>query len=185
MAKALKVPIHVDAIVVGPNQDKSTLGSDHGWAPPILAGNQKQLFLNANQGLEEGVHLHWALPDALCRAEENFGATKSEFFAVPDLWLVIRHLPGGKDKKRKLVVWVVDSISGAKYVLQQPSSQRPPRKQRKYPRGKTPTKRPGGQRKPVSKSDRDALVAVMKTPKLASHEVRLIDSAIDRNWQRR
>jgi hypothetical protein len=45
--------------------------------------------------LERGIHVHWALPDALNRAEveERVGKKRLVFPAVPDLWLVARFAP--------------------------------------------------------------------------------------------
>jgi len=62
--------------------------------------------------LEPGVHLHWALPDALTRATiENPDANNQALFpGVPDLWLVVRFnpLPAGANT-RSWTAWVVDS----------------------------------------------------------------------------
>ena len=45
--------------------------------------------------LRQGVHLHWALPDALTRSQAvDDVKSKIAFPAVPNLWLVTRHSAG-------------------------------------------------------------------------------------------
>jgi hypothetical protein len=79
MSKLL-IPIHLDAkVVVAPQ------------AVPALDGPA----FNQTSQLEAGVHLHWALPDALARARnvELQGGQACVFPAVPDLWLIVRFQP--------------------------------------------------------------------------------------------
>lgn len=80
MSKLL-IPIHVDAKVIqGPTAVPSL------DAPAFEQGAQ----------LEPGIHLHWALPDALTRArslEQDGHPSTAVFPAVPDLWLIVRFLP--------------------------------------------------------------------------------------------
>jgi hypothetical protein len=59
--------------------------------------------------LESGVHLHWAMPDALTRAAAKDAAAKTSFPALPDRWLVTRIAGGGQSAKH----WVVraDALS--------------------------------------------------------------------------
>lgn len=124
----LLVPIHLDALVldepqlsVGPsahftrlphvwngadiNPDSPNLGKSV-VAPPF----QDESFL-----LDKGVHLHWALPDALTRARHaehelapSGGAGAGNFPAVPNRWLVVRrHERAGQWLVND--AWVVES----------------------------------------------------------------------------
>ncbi|NVB40583.1 hypothetical protein G6O69_22270 [Pseudenhygromyxa sp. WMMC2535] len=192
MAKVIKVPIHLDAIVVDKRSAKTVSGSNDGWAPAIVAGNPDALFQSAPLGLEVGVHLHWALPDALCQAHESVDGQRTEFFSVPDLWLVIRYLPPAKDgqAKRRLVVWAVDSISGRKYVLQGPSestTQLPSTPVFEYPLGM----RAGGKQVTISAADKKVLSSVMSQAKTKAtleaqaspQAVQLIAQAQANDWQ--
>lgn len=67
--------------------------------------------------LEPGVHLHWALPDALTRGRLVTDDTPNAavFPGVPDLWLVTRLNQTGpsnqRNAKRTWRAWVVDSMA--------------------------------------------------------------------------
>ncbi len=80
---------------------------------PSLTGEP----LNRDALLEDGIHLHWALPDALTASKVISGqGTRSVIFpAVPDQWLVLRFNPGASSAtpfaQRTWKAWVVDSIS--------------------------------------------------------------------------
>lgn len=60
--------------------------------------------------LEPGIHVHWALPDALVKAEGH-QSHPPRFRGVPDLWLVVRFNPVEGDGPRTHRQWVVDSIA--------------------------------------------------------------------------
>ena len=53
--------------------------------------------------LESGVHLHWAMPDALTRADSTTG--QMTFPALPNRWLVTRIVGNGQSSKH----WIVSS----------------------------------------------------------------------------
>lgn len=107
----LLVPIHVDALVV---------------TQATAAASQSSPFQD-DAVLEAGVHLHWALPDALCTGEVQPGTGAACFPAVPDLWLVLRFSSapsespsdGGTDwgggvaaeKPRTYQAWLIDAYS--------------------------------------------------------------------------
>ena len=59
--------------------------------------------------LEPGIHLHWALPDELVKAQAHKDAPP-RFRGVPDLWLVVRFNPVQGDEARTHRAWVVDSV---------------------------------------------------------------------------
>lgn len=90
----LLVPLNLDACSI----------SDAGEAVPSLADapfadDDENASLGAT--LEPGVHLHWALPDALTRAQKielESGEREAVFPAVPDLWLIVRLAPVTDDE---------------------------------------------------------------------------------------
>ena len=112
----LLVPIDVQALCVGRGDADAAGGLagasanfEHQWTP------QSQAFIGANvtidfddpplQVLEPGIHLHWALPDALTHADTSQG--KLAFPAAPNRWLVTRILvQGGQPVTRS---WLVES----------------------------------------------------------------------------
>lgn len=59
-------------------------------------------FQNETLHLKAGIHLHWALPDALSEGEED--GSESSYRKVPNRWLVTRRLHGTIDQQ-----WVVES----------------------------------------------------------------------------
>lgn len=61
-----------------------------------------QPFQNQNLYLKAGIHLHWALPDALTKGIQD-SDKKTVFPSVPNRWLVTRTLNGEKRQ------WVVES----------------------------------------------------------------------------
>lgn len=80
MSVSILVPMHVEAKVVS-----------EPTPVPALTGAP----FNEEGLLEPGVHLHWALPDALTRARfsDRAHGGHSLFPGVPDLWLVVRFNP--------------------------------------------------------------------------------------------
>lgn len=63
----------------------------------------------ASGTLEPGVHLHWALPDVLTRADGH-ESRPPRFRGVPDLWLVVRFNPVTGNSPRSHREWIVDSV---------------------------------------------------------------------------
>ena len=68
--------------------------------------------------LEAGVHVHWALPDALTHASTS-DSHLPWFRGVPDQWLVTRFDPVVADRPRSYRAWVVDSIDETATPLEQ------------------------------------------------------------------
>lgn len=57
-----------------------------------------------------GVHLHWALPDALSRGKVAKGGTGDPAFPlVPDRWLVVRMAWNADRSRRVVTAWVIES----------------------------------------------------------------------------
>jgi hypothetical protein len=117
MADVLVVPIHLDALcldqepdVVGPLADFSRLpyvdpvtGRDRRSDAAYLSEQILPIpFQDQDFRLKAGVHLHWALPDALTRLNQEDGDTRIP--AVPNRWLVTRSRNGKIELQ-----WVVES----------------------------------------------------------------------------
>ncbi len=71
--------------------------------PYISEAVVSQPFRNKNLQLKRGIHLHWALPDALTRGDRDM-----QFQEVPNRWLVTRNMKR-RDKWRVDRQWVVES----------------------------------------------------------------------------
>lgn len=108
MYRFLVVPIQLDALhlaepldVVGALADFSRLpyfdgtcdvSADTAYISENLVASP---FHDQKLTLRQGVHLHWALPDALTRSQAvDDVKSKIAFPAVPNLWLVTRHSAG-------------------------------------------------------------------------------------------
>ena len=115
MTNLLLVPIHLDALYL-PNDmsvaeataDFSRLpyfqGRDHNPDTVNLSESiLTQAFQNKNLYLKPGIHLHWALPDALTKEGKQTKERENNFPAVPNRWLVRRKSENG-DKN-----WIVES----------------------------------------------------------------------------
>jgi hypothetical protein len=115
MTNLLVVPIYLDALVL----EQPTLAVEafadfsrqpyfngerdvNPDVPYISEEILSQPFQNQNLLLQPGVHLHWALPDALAHGtHSNKGA---EFPAVPNRWLITRSRQGEANRQ-----WVIES----------------------------------------------------------------------------
>ena len=111
MSKFLLVPIHLDALCTkdGTNVAQAMVEFNR---LPYVSGRRdvnpdtvnlsesivSQPFQNKNLYLKAGIHLHWALPDALTKESKN-----GNFPAVPNRWLIIR------DNHREKEHWIVES----------------------------------------------------------------------------
>ena len=120
----LRVPIRVDGLYVGPGTYESGLpmadfsrlpynlscGATINITTPNLAEGAFNPRLGRASGingnvlsLPQGLHLHWALPDALVTGRHRDGST--QFPAVPNRWLVRRLNKEGQLQKS----WIVES----------------------------------------------------------------------------
>lgn len=120
MASILMVPIHLDALLLEQDQavveamaDFSRLPfADHSQDVNVDVVNISENivskpFDDQNLYLKAGIHLHWALPDALTRGKHTPAGTT--FPAVPNRWLIVRsrRAVGGQESIEK--IWVVES----------------------------------------------------------------------------
>ena len=123
MANILLVPIHLDALVLKVDRTVLEPMADFTRLPyfdgvrdvnPGVANISEEILSQPfeDQGfqLKTGVHLHWALPDALTRGvqqdDPHPGSQpgKLAFPAVPNRWLVTR-----TDADKKQTQWVIES----------------------------------------------------------------------------
>jgi hypothetical protein len=113
----LMVPVHLDALVL--TEDRAVVDtladftrmphfdgmrdvhSDVGYLSEAILSSP---FANQNLRLPAGIHLRWALPDALTRAQAGDALS---FPAVPNRWLVLRGRDGADEAYER--AWVVQS----------------------------------------------------------------------------
>lgn len=111
MNKFLLVPIHLDALHLKNGQSVAEamvefnrlpyFSGERDVNPDIVNLSESivtQPFQNKNLYLKAGIHLHWALPDALTKESTDDG-----FPSVPNRWLVTRY--HGENTKH----WMVES----------------------------------------------------------------------------
>ena len=116
MTNILLVPIHLDALCLNEAEAVVEEMTDYSKLPYFDGQQQRNNdnpyisdtvlsppFENLNLNLKAGIHLHWALPDALTQGQvEDDGSM--EFPLVPNRWL-IRRTGGGLEDKQ----WVLES----------------------------------------------------------------------------
>ncbi len=106
----LLVPIDVQAFVMtatGGEPVVSLTGAADD-PPPFAAGT----------ALPAGVHLHWALPDALLSAQRASSASDSLALpALPDRWVVVRALQPVGARHASVRGWVIDAVTGSVTTL--------------------------------------------------------------------
>lgn len=104
------VPIDVQAYV-----------TDEGTPEILVAvtgGPDDPLPFDEGDKAEPGIHLHWAMPDALLRGQESAAGGDLEMKELPDRWVVVRALfPVGMDRPL-LRGWVIDAKKGSVMPLQ-------------------------------------------------------------------
>lgn len=113
--KRIAVPVDVQAFVVRSTGGEATvaLKGDVTDPAPFAAGTVRPA----------GVHLHWALPDALLRGEpsspdENGSAEDLAFPALPDRWVVLRLLRPRGASRANVKGWVIDAKRRATLPLE-------------------------------------------------------------------
>ena len=134
---ALVVPIDLQALCVGETdvngsledsygtKDFAEIRSDFSTLPFVAADgtrvNEKanigeavlpSLFQPSSSPLEQGIHLHWALPDALTHGASNAANGRIGFPDAPSRWIVVRIAschPKDAAPKASIAAWVVES----------------------------------------------------------------------------
>ena len=104
--KRICVPVDVQAFVVTPTGGEATVGvrGDDTDAAPFTVGSVRPA----------GVHIHWALPDALLRGEPGTRDAKGQSESLvlqplPDRWVVLRLLRPRGVQRSLVRGWVIDS----------------------------------------------------------------------------
>lgn len=120
----LIVPVDIVAFCVGEidatQATSGFAGATTVYTDQTTTPTNNQAFLGSNVSidfsdppwdqLEQGVHLHWALPDALTRASTETG--QLDFPAVPNRWLLTRFvLQGNAAPQTKSWVIISDALS--------------------------------------------------------------------------
>jgi hypothetical protein len=126
---ALVVPIDVVGLCVGEiDEQEATSGFAGPTAvfveqtternPAFLGGNVSRSFDDAPGAsqLTQGVHLHWALPDALTRADTSGGGL--DFPACPNRWLVTRIVITGATATMRAWLLESDAVSAGQQTSQ-------------------------------------------------------------------
>jgi hypothetical protein len=117
--KHLLVPINIEALAVGDRRDRWTdLSPDFSklYEGRIL-GSQiaPALFDHKTDIHPTGVHLHWALPDALTHGRqvrevsEDEPKQPPEFPLIPNRWMVQRIIREPESEKINLRAWIIES----------------------------------------------------------------------------
>ncbi len=129
MSNALLVPVQLDALVIDD-------------ASPMFSIGKSGPLTGTPEALKKGVHLHWALPDGLCRthtvterdAQGEVVRTALQFESLPDQWLVVRlEAPSTApwertlmtallDRRRRLHAWLGDARAGTWTALSELSA---------------------------------------------------------------
>ena len=114
MQKILMVPVHLDALFLPHDQSVLAPLADFSRLPYFDGTrdlNSTRAYLseeilsqpleNPNLMLKAGVHLHWALPDALTQGKHSRHGIS--FPAVPNRWMIVRTAQSEVKK------WIVES----------------------------------------------------------------------------
>jgi hypothetical protein len=122
MVQVLAVPIRLDALRLSTPLSVAEAKADFTRLPywdgkrqcevnPDVANISEDLvsypFQDRGLTLPKGIHLHWALPDALARGRSETTkehGQRMNFPAVPNCWLVTRSVNGNVDQQ-----WIVES----------------------------------------------------------------------------
>jgi hypothetical protein len=108
---SLLVPIHLDAFVYNSNvRNASTLSWYEANYSELSQFNSPlpAPFTTSPPPDENGVYLHWSLPDALTQGRESGSVEDTSFPLVPNRWLIVRyHIADSGQGAYKL--WVVES----------------------------------------------------------------------------
>lgn len=102
--RRILVPVDVQAFVAPTGGSEPVVGvaGRTGDPDPFTAGSPPAA----------GVHLHWAMPDALLRGSTDPDTGELRLPVLPDRWVVIRHLYPVGSRSVHVTGWVVDAATG-------------------------------------------------------------------------
>jgi hypothetical protein len=114
------VPVHLDALLLKEGKGVVQAMADFSCLPyndgtkdvnSEIANISEEIvytpFQDENLFLKPGIHLHWALPDALTRGAQT--AEGTVFPEVPNRWLVTRSSKGADGRMKVEKQWIVES----------------------------------------------------------------------------
>ena len=103
------VPIDVQAYVVREDSAESIV--------PVTGGPGDPEPFAEGITPQPGIHLHWAMPDALLRGKESKKGGELEMPELPDRWVVVRALFPVGINRPMLRGWVIDARKGSVTAL--------------------------------------------------------------------
>ncbi len=103
------VPVDVQAYVVpvGATEATVTVAGGHDDPPPFSTGATRPT----------GVHLHWAMPDALLSGGHDTTTGSLVMPALPDRWTVVRTLQPHGARQAIATAWVIDAPTATVWPL--------------------------------------------------------------------
>lgn len=98
--RRILVPVDVQAFVVGPSGEPvvGLVGTSDDPAP-----------FTAGAPLAPGVHLHWAMPDALLRGSATADGGDLSLPELPDRWVVVRTVNRSGERTSAVTGWVINA----------------------------------------------------------------------------
>ncbi len=102
--RRILVPVDVQAFVVAAQDGEATV---------TVGGTRTDPEPFADpQTRPSGIHLHWAMPDALLRGAHDPATASLRLPALPDRWVVVRALLPDGGRVAHIAGWVVDAVQG-------------------------------------------------------------------------
>jgi hypothetical protein len=112
--RRILVPIDVQALVVALALPGQPVGQFTDGFVRVAGTRGDAEPFSATSARPAGIHLHWALPDALLRAAPRVeGDTALRLPKLPDRWVVVRTLLPIGGSKVHVTGWVVDATKGS------------------------------------------------------------------------
>jgi hypothetical protein len=105
------VPVDVQALVVPADGGEPLV--------PLTGGADDPPPFDPGTARPPGVHLHWAMPDALLAGSGGQTGSELELPALPDRWVVVRTLQPVGARQVRLRGWVVDAPTGSTTPLEE------------------------------------------------------------------
>jgi len=112
------VPADVQAFVVPQGGAEATV--------PVTGGPGDPAPFTAGTARPAGVHLHWAMPDALLGGAHDEASKSLALPRLPDRWVVVRTLQPVGIRQVRLRGWVIDAATGAVAPLETFTGTPPP-----------------------------------------------------------